>query len=442
MLNKLRLNLTLLNTVVLIVILTIISIFVYVLMYYNLYAGIDETLTTSTHQIESYVSFLEESAHTKEVDVEKQNEHLRALHNMIKNNISYVVWDSEKNVYSSYRELDDDILLSIRRQVINDSDHSEKLVSDLNRNFYFQTISIDGVNYRICTTYFPTDTEENNIRTIQMIKNLRTEKEVLGRLAFTLLATILIGATLSIIGGYILAGRSLIPVIKSWKRQQEFVADASHELRTPLAVVQANLEVVKGSPEETVESQRYWINNAYDETLRMNKMIQDLLFLARVDSGQNELERQEVDLTFLLHDVNEKLMPLAVNQGMQIFGDIEENLMIQGDPNKIRQLMVILIDNAIKYSKSQTKIIVKGKSLNKHGILIEVIDHGIGMEEEDADRVFDRFYRSDKVRSREQGGTGLGLSIAKWIVDMHKGEISIESKPKEGTTVIVQLPCN
>src|SRR5699024_6407242 len=138
-------------------------------------------------------------------------------------------------------------------------------------------------------------TGEEDIRTIQAVKNLRTEKEVLARLAFILFATILIGATLSIIGGYILAGRSLIPVIKSWKRQREFVADASHELRTPLAVVQANLEVVKGSPEETVESQRYWIDNAYDESLRMNKMIQDLLFLARVDSGQNELEKEEVD---------------------------------------------------------------------------------------------------------------------------------------------------
>lgn len=440
MLHKLRLNLTLLNTLVLIVILTIISISAYVLMYYNLYADIDENLITSTHQVESYINFLEESSHTREVDVEKQNEHLRALHNMIKNNISYVVWDSEKNIQSSYRELNDDVLLSIRRKIIHNPDASQGIVRDLNRNFYFQTINNEGVNYRICTTYFSRDTGEEDIRTIQAVKNLRTEKEVLARLAFILFATILIGATLSIIGGYILAGRSLIPVIKSWKRQREFVADASHELRTPLAVVQANLEVVKGSPEETVESQRYWIDNAYDESLRMNKMIQDLLFLARVDSGQNELEKEEVDLTFLLHDVNEKLMPLASNQEIQLFGDVEENLMIQGDPNRIHQLMVILIDNAIKYSKSKTQIVVRGKKLNRHGVLIEVIDHGIGMQQEDIERVFDRFYRSDKVRSREQGGTGLGLSIAKWIVDMHRGKISMESRPGEGTKVTVQLP--
>src|SRR5699024_4809361 len=105
--------------------------------------------------------------------------------------------------------------------------------------------------------------------------------DVLNRLTFTLLSTVIVGITLSFIGGYILAGRSLVPIQKSWKRQEEFVADASHELRTPLAVVQTNLEVVKGSPNELVSSQDYWINNAYDETLRMNKLIEDLLFLAR-----------------------------------------------------------------------------------------------------------------------------------------------------------------
>ena len=238
-----------------------------------------------------------------------------------------------------------------------------------------------------------------------------------------------------------MAGRSLIPIIKSWQRQQEFVSDASHELRTPLAVVQTNLEVVKGSQNETVKSQSYWLDNAYDETLRMNKIIEDLLFLARADSGQKILEKEKLDLSFLLMDVCEKLIPIAANKQLQIIANVDENLSIWGDGNKIRQLMFILIDNAINYSSPNKVIRVLAKEI-KNGALIEVIDQGIGISHKDLNRVFDRFYRADKARSREQGGTGLGLSIAKWIVDIHKGRIDIESKEQEGTKVVAFLPFN
>lgn len=439
MLNKLRLNLTVLNTIVLILILSIIAVFVYILMFYNLHSGIDDRLISSTHQIENYVNFIEKSPNSENIDLEEKNEYLRILHNMIKENISYVVWDRDQNIYSSYRELEDHVLLEIQDNIFNGVGKSEKIVKDLNRIFYFQTVYKDGISYRICTTQFSTDSQSENIRTIQTVKSLKTEKEVLNRLGLILFCMILVGATLSLIGGYILAGRSLIPVIKSWKRQQEFVADASHELRTPLAVVQTNLEVIKDSPKETIQSQSYWLNNAYEETLRMKKLIDDLLFLARIDSGENPIQWEKIDLSFLIQDVNEKLIPLASNKKIQIIGDIEENVIIQGDSNKLRQLLVILLDNAIKYSPPNTIILVKG-TVNKHDVKIEVIDQGIGMKQEDVKRIFDRFYRSDKARSREQGGTGLGLSIAKWIVDMHRGKINIESNLGEGTKVIVQLP--
>lgn len=441
MLNKLRLNLTLLNTLVLTVILTIISIFVYILMNFNLHRDIDEILITSSHQIENYVNFVEANIRTEQVDVEKKNEYSRIIHNMIRNNISYLVWDSEQdlNVNSSYIEIEENILYLIRKNIMNSQSESDKMVRDLNRRFYFHSINYEGVDYRVCTSIFPTDIEKNQVRTIQTIKSLKNEKDVLNRLMFTLLGTVIIGISLSFIGGYILAGRSLIPIQKSWKRQQEFVADASHELRTPLAVVQTNLEVVKGSPNELVENQTYWLENAYDETLRMNKLLEDLLFLARVDSGETLIERQRIDLTFLLQDVNEKLMPLAAKNNIRIFGDIEENLHILGDSNKLRQLMIILIDNAIKYTYPDSMIEVKAKSI-KNNVIIEVIDKGIGMKQEDIERVFDRFYRSDKVRTREQGGTGLGLSIAKWIIGIHRGKIEIESTFEKGTKIIVYLP--
>ncbi len=443
MLNKLRINLTILNTIVLVVILSIISIFVYVLMDFNLHKDIDDILITNSHQVDNYINFIEENEFNEQIDEEKKNEHLRSIHNMTKNNISYVVLDTEKgvNISSSYLELDYNLLMKIRKDAMNDVGISDRVVNDLHRAFYFTTVNTEGINYRVCTTYYSTDMKKNNVRTIQTIKTLRNEKDVLNRLGFTLIATIIIGTSLSLVGGYILAGRSLVPISKSWQRQQEFVSDASHELRTPLAVVQTNLEVVKGCDDETVKSQSYWLNNAYDETLRMNKIIQDLLFLARVDSGQKILEKQKLDLTFLLMDVCEKLIPLATNRQLKIIANVDENLSISGDGNKLRQLMFILIDNAINYSLPYKVIRVLAKEV-KNGVLIEVVDQGIGINSKDLKRVFDRFYRADKARSREQGGTGLGLSIAKWIVDIHKGRIDIESKEQEGTKVIAFLPFN
>lgn len=443
MLNKLRINLTILNTIVLVVILSIISVFVYVLMDFNLHKDIDDILITNSHQVDNYINFIEDNKFNDQVDEEKKNEHLRSIHNMTKNNISYVLLDTEKgvNINSSYLELDYKLLMGIRKDAMNDGEGFDRIINDLNRAFYFTTVNIEGINYRICTTYYSTDMQKNNVRTIQTIKTLRNEKDVLNRLGFTLIATIIIGTSLSLIGGYILAGRSLIPIIKSWQRQQEFVSDASHELRTPLAVVQTNLEVVKGSQNETVKSQSYWLDNAYDETLRMNKIIEDLLFLARADSGQKILEKEKLDLSFLLMDVCEKLIPIATNKQLQIIANVDENLSIWGDGNKIRQLMFILIDNAINYSSPNKVIRVLAKEV-KNGALIEVIDQGIGISHKDLNRVFDRFYRADKARSREQGGTGLGLSIAKWIVDIHKGRIDIESKEQEGTKVVAFLPFN
>lgn len=443
MLNKLRRNLTILNTIVLVVILSIISVFVYVLMDFNLHKDIDDILITNSHQVDNYINFIEDNKFNDQVDEEKKNEHLRSIHNMTKNNISYVLLDTEKgvNINSSYLELDYKLLMGIRKDAMNDGEGFDRIINDLNRAFYFTTVNIEGINYRICTTYYSTDMQKNNVRTIQTIKTLRNEKDVLNRLGFTLIATIIIGTSLSLIGGYILAGRSLIPIIKSWQRQQEFVSDASHELRTPLAVVQTNLEVVKGSQNETVKSQSYWLDNAYDETLRMNKIIEDLLFLARADSGQKILEKEKLDLSFLLMDVCEKLIPIAANKQLQIIANVDENLSIWGDGNKIRQLMFILIDNAINYSSPNKVIRVLAKEV-KNGALIEVIDQGIGISHKDLNRVFDRFYRADKARSREQGGTGLGLSIAKWIVDIHKGRIDIESKEQEGTKVVAFLPFN
>ena len=151
---------------------------------------------------------------------------------------------------------------------------------------------------------------------VQAMKNMDSERSLLGNAQEMVGFTILIGASLSFLGGYFLSGRSLIPIKKSVERQQEFLADASHELRTPIAVIQTNLEVVKASTDESVESQLTWINNAYDEIQWMQHIVEDLMFLARADSGDMMVQQEPVDLTYAIKVVCEKMEPLAAKKGI------------------------------------------------------------------------------------------------------------------------------
>ena len=222
------------------------------------------------------------------------------------------------------------------------------------------------------------------------------------------------------------------------ERQQEFLADASHELRTPIAVIQTNLEVVKASTDESVESQLTWINNAYDEIQWMQHIVEDLMFLARADSGDMMVQQEPVDLTYAIKVVCEKMEPLAAKKGIAFINELEDELIISGDEKQITQLLVILLDNAIKYSSENTIIRVNGKQ-SPQGVSVEVIDQGIGIPKDEINKVTQRFYRVDKARSRTEGGTGLGLSIANWIVDEHHAGMIIESEEKKGTRITLNF---
>lgn len=256
---------------------------------------------------------------------------------------------------------------------------------------------------------------------------------------------VLAGATLSLLCGYFLSGRALVPVKKGMEQQREFLADASHELRTPIAVIQTNLEVVKASGEETVESQISWIDNAYDETKRMHHIVEDLMFLARADSGDLHFEPQPVDMAYLIMEVTERFIPMAAQKSINILSKVPmEELCVMGDEKQLTQLMVILIDNAIKYTEpggaEKNKTIVVQAERIEEGIEVCVADKGIGISKEEQQKIFQRFYRVDKVRSRAEGGTGLGLSIAYWIVKKHKGDIRVESEENAGTKMIITFP--
>lgn len=150
------------------------------------------------------------------------------------------------------------------------------------------------------------------------------------------------------------------------------------------------------------------------------------------------VQREAIDLNYLIRVVCEKMAPIAGKKGIKFINKLEENLKINGDEKQITQLIVILLDNAIKYSNKNTTIRVIGKNTIS-GVMVEVIDQGIGIPQDEINRVTQRFYRVDKARSRTEGGTGLGLSIANWIVDEHHAGMIIESEEKKGTKIILNF---
>lgn len=223
---------------------------------------------------------------------------------------------------------------------------------------------------------------------------------------------------------------------EAYQAQKRFVADASHELRAPLTAIQGNLELLKRHPDKPPAEQREAVNEANREAGRLAHLVADLLALARADAGVS-LRRQRVELDRVLLDSFSAARHLACGQSIEI-GALEPSL-VEGDPDRLKELFLILLDNALRYTPDGGRITLE---LRRNGKAAEVTvrDTGVGIAPDDLPRVFERFYRADPARARDPGGTGLGLSIARWISEQHGGEIELKSEPGEGTTVTVRLP--
>ncbi|MBA4312945.1 MAG: hypothetical protein C0417_09975 [Chlorobiaceae bacterium] len=224
----------------------------------------------------------------------------------------------------------------------------------------------------------------------------------------------------------------------SFQQMKQFSADASHELKTPLAVMRAQLENGMKSNANLTEL-RDTIAECLDETLRMSNIVESLLLLAKNDAGQPIIKSEIINLKDLIEQTFEESKMLASQNSILVSLTNIEDATISGDVDRLRQMLLNLIDNAIKYNHPNGKIeIGLWKENNRAKIIIT--DNGIGIPEEDIVRIFDRFYRVDKARSRERGGTGLGLAISKAIVEAHSGCVYVRSTPKKGTEFTVIIP--
>jgi len=318
------------------------------------------------------------------------------------------------------------------------------------------------------------------VNVIQVGTSLGPVEEMLHWLGLVLLVSLPVALAVALSGGWFLAGRALRPVEAitlaarriaagdltqrlmvppapdeigrlattfndmiarleaSFRQVRQFSADASHELRTPLTVMKGESELALRRS-RSAEDYKLVLESSLEEIDRMTQIVDELLFLSRADLGEIAIESLPVKLDALVEDVERQATVLGREQGVQVMVGTVEPAVVQGDELRLRELLLNLVDNAVKYSRPGGKVeivlVCQGTTVR-----LSVTDQGIGIPSEDQARIFDRFYRSNAARTHAPKGTGLGLSICKWIVEAHHGRIEVQSQVGEGSKFTVILP--
>jgi heavy metal sensor kinase len=418
----------------------------------SLYHAIDETLLERAFGIERFIE-----DHKTRLDVDEVKEEFRAHGEL------FQVFDAEGDLVHRGSALTG---ATVPLET-DGADHFENAVAGGEPlRFASHTIDVDG-----------------RLFTIQVAAPLHDLQEGMREAAWVLLSMLPIMLVLAAAGGHWLARRALAPVDEitrtarslsadslssrltvprtsdeierlsttlnemlerleaAFRRVSRFTADASHELRTPLAVMRTTAEVALRAPERDGAEARAALEQIVAEVERTSHLTENLLLLAKADSGAAALQRHHVDLAAAVGEACAQVEVLARVKGLELATELPEpqSLYVAGDTHALRRLFLILLDNAVKYTPTGGRIEV---ALREHGdaVVGEVRDSGIGISPQDLPHVFDRFYRADRARSREHGGTGLGLAIARWIAESHGGAITVASEIERGSRFEVRLP--
>ncbi|MDR4899620.1 sensor histidine kinase [Bacillus mycoides] len=409
MFQKTRIRLTILNSLVFILLIGVLGSIIYSYTYKRTYNEVDQSIKMITQYREKF-------------DVKMPPPRKRIENIKIRDpRITIITWNGK------IVEIEGDNH-KFRSNFEGDLEKfSPKKIGDL------QDIEVQG-------RYFRMFAFQEDGKIVQIVRDTTAEEEMLNTLFLILIIGCSIGSLCAIGIGFFLAGRALIPIQNSWEKQQQFVSDASHELRTPLAVIQSKTDVLFQSPSATIEEKAVDISTISKECRRLSKLVSNLLLLARSDSNQIEMDKKTFELDKLLEEIINPYKEIASYQEKAMILKVEHDITFMGDRERIHQMMVILLDNAMKYTNEDGHIQIDCTQTS-NSIRIRVKDNGIGVKEEDIPNLFDRFYQGDKARSMSEGA-GLGLSIANWIVEKHYGKISVESKWGEGTCFEVIFPKN
>ncbi|MGQ7889319.1 sensor histidine kinase [Paenibacillus sp. WC2504] len=276
-----------------------------------------------------------------------------------------------------------------------------------------------------------------------MAIDISSNEALLRTIRLILMLSTVVLLSIAIWLAYFFAGKAMVPIKKSYARQVEFTTNASHELRTPLSVIHSSVELLEECKDTLPEFEQHILDSLQDEVKRMIRLVESLLTLARSDSKSLPIKMDKVNLVQVSHHMYQAIQPLALAKGIILKLDapvIEHELtFIHGNLDQIKQLVYILLDNAIKYTPPGGQVTITFLTSQDGRPTLQIADTGIGIPKEELARIFERFYRVDKARSRELGGAGLGLSIAADILNSHSAYIHVTSEEGKGSLFEIEF---
>lgn len=401
------------------VIFSVFDILIYNLISTSVYTSIDNEIMIAKEQVEAAGNEPDSQSSDKKTTTKK-------FYNSLNPRLIYIVRDENGNITNKenigrfYEDYITDITFD--KENIN-----QIYLTSIDYIYFYRGINVQSVS-----------AETGETKYIQILVNVDGENQSVENVLRILLIATIIFIFISIIISFILSNKTLKPIIEAWNRQTEFVQNASHELRTPLTIIQAKQELLLQEPNKKIIDKSKDITVCIKETRRLSKLVKELMILARADSNKLDLEKEIFNLDSLIKEVSEPYIEMANMQHKEVSLDLNNNKDLKADKNKITELLIIILDNAIKYTGENDKINIK--TFNKDGkIYIEISDTGIGISKEAMKHIFERFYREDKARSRQTGGNGLGLAIAQTIVQAHNGSIKLVHNEPKGTKVVIKL---
>lgn len=282
-------------------------------------------------------------------------------------------------------------------------------------------------------------TNSSNVAYVQLIENTNQITDSMNTFKTILIICMVVFWLISIGISYFISKMNMRPIMASWRKQQEFVENASHELRTPLTIIQNSLQKLFTQPDNTILDESETIATALNETRRLNGLTNDLLTIARSDANETVLDKAEVDPQAMIQELAKPFQEIAEMDDKTFILENFAKTPVHVDEKKIHQLLVILLDNALKYTDKGDKITLQSE-LSGDQWLLEVKNTGASISDEDKKHIFDRFYREDRSRTKETGGYGLGLAIAQQIVKDHQGKISVLDLQPRGVIFRVKVP--
>ncbi|GAB4073689.1 two-component system sensor histidine kinase YkoH [Barrientosiimonas marina] len=377
--------------------------------------------------------------------------------------------------------IDDGIVRFINTEghVVNEIENEEELKSlspVVKKDDDYERVTLQGEKYLVA--WYPVyDANDHFLGTLELARTLDPLYENLSLLLFIIIVASIVAVLLSILGGKLLANILLDPISSMTKtmrtiassgqfrkiqttrlsedelydmaitfnnminrleenfdKEKQFISDASHELKTPLTVIESYTKLIKrwGKDDESIREEA--IEAISSETQRMKMLTEKMLNLAATERGDESIYPESIELVSFCQAI-QRTLSITYNRNVQFLSDRDE-IYVDWDPQKLKQVLYIFVDNAIKYSDQPVQINLKEVD---NRITITVIDEGIGIPKEDLDQIFGRFYRVDKSRNSQSGGTGLGLSIAAGIIAKHGGNVTVESEEDKGTAFTIYL---